>query len=599
MPEDTNGIPIPSSAVRSRSENLYNEIFSMLEQNANVSGLQATPSRPAQIPVEYTWYESQNPQSAAEAQAMPALQAMTEPTQQPPQHKFPIGSIVKWNTALPGVIEHIRGNGWNVNKPLLKITFYTRYDRIGLYIRLGEIESSSGQDYEDKYFIAANAFEIQLYNQTLAELRRCVIRPAIGTVVKFLGKGSRNNKLAVVISEARDEMIKVRWKADEEIGEWFYNKFQIAGNQSYSFVPDMNNYCKCNHCNSLRIITSMSNIRDEKYCDSVCAELAGYEYCRNCGTWHRQEELIHHTRDVVCLACSNTYYHECLECNGTFNISVLRLNESGELNCGSCRTNTGKLIYSYDYKPSPIYNKMAYENTRYLGIELEIEVNEDDECDEMAQKIKTWLKQQSTVLNTGKKLDKLIYLKNDGSLENGIEIVFHPFTLKSLHKHFPIKTFLEFIDKHEAEVNERCGMHVHVSKEKISPKSLLNGKWFFYKCSPYLKKFSGRNDFNYCRFEDRPTNDPYRQEHGRRTALNIAGSTKTLEIRLFRATLDYKKFMANVQFSDAVVAYMQREGAAFLRTASSSRVWNDFIDYAKKDGRYKFMTDFILQKGIV
>ena len=191
-------------------------------------------------------------------------------------------------------------------------------------------------------------------------------------------------------------------------------------------------------------------------------------------------------------------------------------------------------------------------------------------------------------------------MKHDASLDNGIEIVTHPFTLQAFHKYFPLKDFLKFLKDNNALVAENCGMHVHVSKEKVSRASLLNGKWFFYKCEPLLKKFSERQIFKYCEFDPyQPRPNPYDQEHGHRAVFNVAASPKTLEIRICRSTLDYTKFLANIQFADCLVSYIQRGGSAFLRSASTNRIWGDFIDYAKRGRQYNMFTDYVLKNNIV
>jgi hypothetical protein len=62
---------------------------------------------------------------------------------------------------------------------------------------------------------------------------------------------------------------------------------------------------------------------------------------------------------------------------------------------------------------------MAWENTRYLGIELEVECQGDRQT--MAKRLKQWLEQQPKTADLktkegriipGKSLDKLVYMKN-------------------------------------------------------------------------------------------------------------------------------------------------------------------------------------------
>jgi hypothetical protein len=230
---------------------------------------------------------------------------------------------------------------------------------------------------------------------------------------------------------------------------------------------------------------------------------------------------------------------------------------------------------------------------------VELEVETEGSREELAKKTKIYLKQLTEAKKSSKRLDRLVYMTGDSSLNNGIEIITHPFTLQSFHKHFPIKDFLQFLRDNGAIVQDNCGMHVHVSKDKVSEKSLVNGKWFFHKCEPLIKKFSERQNFRYCEFDSHlPRRNPYEQDHGHYTVFNVDACPKTLEIRVCRATLDYTKFLANLQFADCVVGYIQRGGNAFLRTKSCSEIWKDFIEYAKRSRQYQVLTNYLLKNSL-
>ena len=122
---------------------------------------------------------------------------------------------------------------------------------------------------------------------------------------------------------------------------------------------------------------------------------------------------------------------------------------------------------------------------------------------------------------------------------------------------------------------------------------------FFYKCEPLIKKFSERQDYHYCEFDSHaPLRNPHEQDHGHYTVFNVDACPKTLEIRVCQATLDYTKFLANLQFADCVVGYIQRGGNAFLRTKSCPQIWGDFIEYAKRSKQYQILTNYLLKHAI-
>lgn len=77
-------------------------------------------------------------------------------------------------------------------------------------------------------------------------------------------------------------------------------------------------------------------------------------------------------------------------------------------------------IHEYGYKPEPVFYG---DSNRYFGVELEIDGagKDDDYAEEL--------------LNIGNESGEHIYIKSDGSLNDGMEIVSHPMTL-DYHKNF-------------------------------------------------------------------------------------------------------------------------------------------------------------------
>lgn len=525
--------------------------------------------------------------------------AHTANTPQQPQPRWPLGTVVKWNTSINGVLEHLAQIGTDLNNPLLRIEEYS--DDLYSIPQVRDYASVrvSRRMYELKLFLDATPEEVNRFNKSIEDLRLCTERPAIGTVVKYMDRGeSYSGKLALVLGHIEKDKIRFGMISNANIYTLRFNCFQIAKDQSKSFTPTPSAYCFCSNCNAQHEKQSSKRIEDNYFCCEDCLVESGFCGCYSCHEWHIKSQCVYTRYGLICPRCISSSFAECSDC-GQQTLRVNLCSIRGFNYCIECESSITRLIRPYSYKPVAIYNKMQWENTRYLGIELEIEVADEDDREPLAAKIKEWLELNKS-FNTSKPLEKLIYMKNDGSLDNGIEIVFHPFTLQSLHKNFPIRNFLQFLTDNNAEVNRRCGMHVHVSKEKLTNMQLIRGKWLFYKCEQFLKIFSEREEFNYCKFENKPTNDPYNQPYGRRTALNVAGSPKTLEIRMFQSTLEYAKFMANVQFSDAFVDYIQHgAGTAFLKTHTESQVWENFIDYCKRDGKYQLMTNYILRKAIV
>lgn len=601
MPQSS---PQPFPELQSSRSRIVQQIYDDLISNSiEIESMQSLPVPPVPpIPPEPHVYQWQSAYGSFELETSSRLRTAVEVRTEPATPEWPIGSILKWNYKFQVAKEHIIRNNKNVDYPLFELLGYSQdLTCISAMMYIGEVEVTHGS-FELQFFTEATPKEVNHYNKILSQLKPCEEYPPIGKVVKYIGREGDKRHKAVVIGHIRNNRIKISWITGRNSGSnqnYDFNIFQIIKDQSGSFEPNMADYFTCPCCVSMNHINTARTIGENNYCGNDCAIESGHNYCRNCSQWHRIYTMSNTTSGLCCHGCMETYYRECVDCTQLVHVSNSREHNGGR-QCYSCRHYEIRTIHSYDYKPRPIYSKALGENTRYLGIELEIELSGDKQRDLMAEKINIWLNQQSQQDGQDKKLKKLIYLKSDGSLNNGLEIVFHPYTLRSLHKTFPIKDFLEFLQEHGGGISDRCGMHVHVSKEKLSKISLIKGKWFFFRCEQFLKRLSDRKEFKYCQFEKQPTGDPYHQEFGRRTALNMAGSAKTLELRLFKGTLDYMKFMTNIQFSDAFVDYIQHgAGIAFYKTHSPHQIWIDFIDYCKKDGKYQVMTNYILRKGIV
>ena len=98
--------------------------------------------------------------------------------------------------------------------------------------------------------------------------------------------------------------------------------------------------------------------------------------------------------------------------------------------CSDCYNDDDddKHIHDYYYKPAPIFYKCPDEKKiRYYGVELEIDKGGKD--DSSAEFI-------SAVAN---KNVEVLYIKSNGSLEEGMELVSHPCSLKYHREEFPRK----------------------------------------------------------------------------------------------------------------------------------------------------------------
>ena len=155
----------------------------------------------------------------------------------------------------------------------------------------------------------------------------------------------------------------------------------------------------------------------------------------------------------------------------------------------------GKIISNYSHKPEPIFKKtvekeLEFKDGRgekvkrgvpYLGFELEMscipthsgEPNEEgkypnglNEEDRKRMKVASLEMLKYIVEN---KLEELFYFKQDSSVLNGWETVSHPCTL-SFWKQVDFRAYFDKLKSLGMDEHDTCGLHVHVSRDALTPK---------------------------------------------------------------------------------------------------------------------------------
>jgi hypothetical protein len=179
------------------------------------------------------------------------------------------------------------------------------------------------------------------------------------------------------------------------------------------------NYVSCDDCGELLHRDQDNYYVDEGgtlYCE-VCSE--SYAICENCGYWVYIDDVI----------VDNDYYY-----------------------CESCWHALNNTIRDHSYKPDFVFYSFQNEKENlYLGVELEI-----DDGGEDAENAKEILKEG----------EDFIYIKHDGSLSAGLEIVSHPATL---FYHLIKVNWGGILQKakklgYTSHDNERCGLHIHINR---------------------------------------------------------------------------------------------------------------------------------------
>lgn len=366
----------------------------------------------------------------------------------------------------------------------------------------------------------------------------------------------------------------------EHNGEYFSTDF-FAEN----FSPCFN--CQENTRDS-SLISEYRRGSSRSFCESCHDDL--FTTCDSCETVIDRNEAYNHANSTYCCDCYNEHYSECEGCNRT----VPRDEVDGDGHCDRCRESIDAIqgLHDYSYKPRNTFfvlphstiqteydgKRIALESGLVIyppvtidpetftvlsrqhlyGFELEVEAPDND----------TGTDQVSSLHDTG-----VLYCKNDGSLgDSGFEIVSYPMTFE-----FWRKVFKERFNKLLARMSKEgtrshdtttCGMHVHISSCAFTPLGVYKLQKLVYENPDWILAFSGRGKkaaiesysavYDECRNR---VNKQYAKKALKRTcdferyvAVNLRNEN-TVELRVFKGTLNATTFARNLEFCEACVRY--------------------------------------------
>ena len=390
-----------------------------------------------------------------------------------------------------------------------------------------------------------------------------------------------------------------------------------------------NDYHPCHTCDKIYQSDDLSQIDGNAYCDDCKSDL---DWCEHCEEYGEDMDLTRvNTRsgeECWCHGCVNNNSWCCHQCNeyysdyydsvyvrsignmcedcrdhvGTFECSncedTWRMDDCSNSDddcdywlCNRCQNSGGGRIMGYNYKPRPTFFKADGEHLNekddlYFGIELEVEQNESDtNKGAMAKEIE----------------HPSYYFKNDGSLSNGFEIVTHPMTIAYIHQHKEdvFKKMLNALisNRYRSYDSDTCGMHIHLSKKSFGTWQLYRFIKFFIDNKEFVTAISQRKIDNLNRWatiEEETTDEVIykaKRKSGnnkRYVAVNLQND-KTIELRLFRGTLNYLSFMKNIEFCYALFN--------FTRDCKDITL-ESFKEYISKSSEYNMLNKFIKTKNL-
>ena len=353
-----------------------------------------------------------------------------------------------------------------------------------------------------------------------------------------------------------------------------------------------------------------------------------FESCADC-----QNNLVilpfaqRHNGRAICSYCVSNY-HACRRCSVLLHDDERLEDDNGRTYCRDHWTPpapvlTGSLLgYSTDVtKRLPTFLTARGERpddkkSIWLGWELEVHAKEGDgegecqACDECAETDSDGERtgdccdsdcschvtpgKASAVKRVQEATSAWAICKEDGSLENGFEIVSVP---ASLAWHAAnVKPWLERAKAHiSGWPHNDCGLHVHVGIKQLS--QLTQGKMLTFMQAPenqaFITAIAGRDTNTYCVRGEKKKIPDYRCEHtrGRYQGLNFSTrGRKTVEFRIFRSNVAPAGFMKALEFCHATVSWCRfasmqdvAPGQHGIKRATKGDAPAAFVAYVKRE----------------
>lgn len=279
-------------------------------------------------------------------------------------------------------------------------------------------------------------------------------------------------------------------------------------------------------------------------------------FCRHCGERIWASDNAGTTDTPLCQDCFDDHYTTCCRCGSLIQESAAYYEEGDEYDerpcCLDCfhSLSRDKPIHDYYYKPEPIFHG---EGPRFFGVELELDQGGEDSDN------------ARDLLGIANASHPLMYIKHDGSLNDGLELVTHPLSLDWQLHAMPWEAIcqkalsLGYLS-HRAST---CGLHIHVSRaafgttQQVQDEVIARVLYFFEKHWEELLKFSRRTPRQLERwaarygYKERPMDILDFAKKGYHTCVDLQ-NPDTVEFRMFRGTLKPNTIPATLELIDRI-----------------------------------------------
>lgn len=332
----------------------------------------------------------------------------------------------------------------------------------------------------------------------------------------------------------------------------------------------------CTYCGCEIDEDDVYEMNDVIMCED-CYDIRTRE-CECCGAriWNEDDEGDDNI--TLCRSCRDNHYTTCEDCGRLIHDDDANYLDGDDYPyCHSCYArHSKKFIQNYSYKPDPIF---LGDGKLYMGVELEID---KAGCDDENAKV---------LLDIANHDTKHMYIKTDGSLDEGMEMVTHPMTLEYHHHTMPWEGVLsEAVSMgYRSHKTNTCGLHVHINRNAFgSDRAEQDIKisrilFFVERFWQELLRFSRRTESQINRWaarygmKDNPKqvmDNAKATGKGRYACINLCNYS-TIEFRIFRGTLKYNTLIATLQ----MVSRICQLAITLSDEELTSLSWPEFVEH--------------------
>ena len=326
----------------------------------------------------------------------------------------------------------------------------------------------------------------------------------------------------------------------------------------------------CAHCGERIDDEDYEEFNGEIWCDACLYE--NTVRCDRCGERILYNDAVQDDDTTLCQGCYEDQYHRCEHCGRIIHDDYVNWHNDYPY-CDSCFDDFDNDIAEYSYKPEPVFYG---DGNRFFGVELEIDHGGKENDNARILKEIANAEQEH------------IYVKSDGSLDDGMEIVTHPMSLE-YHRQFCWEALMKKAISmgYRSHQTSTCGLHLHVNRDSLGDSreeqdEVISRILYFVEHHwNELLKFSRRSEYSMNRWAARYgfektgkdiLEKAKKGDNGRYAAVNLMNYS-TIEFRLFRGTLKYNTLIAAIELVNEIcdlAIHLSDDGIAKMS-------WSEFV----------------------